>query len=99
MCRERVRGHGYECEWERSCRQRSSEAERGCARSRMRKGTLGCPSFCFRERACTGTGRKGSRHAELREDTCSHSVLSSVQSQPLTHVMPQKQWRPKGAYK
>lgn len=98
MCTECVRGHGYECEWERSCRQRSREAERGCARSRMGEGTLGCPSFCFRERACTGTGRTGSRHAELREDTAhvQSAALSPVQSQPLTHVMPQRLWSPKG---
>lgn len=102
MCTECVRGHGYECEWERSCRQRSREAERGCVRSRMGEGTLGCPSFCFRERACTGTGtgtgRTGSRHAELREDTAhvQSAALSSVQSQPLTHVMPQRLWSPKG---
>lgn len=35
MCRERVRGHGYQCERERSCRRRGRGAERGCARSRM----------------------------------------------------------------
>lgn len=56
MSRERVRGHGYESELERS-----REAERGCARSRVGEGTVGCPrAFVPR----TGTGRRGSRHAE-----------------------------------